>query len=167
MPGKLPRSVLLALGLTAGCQQCGKTHIGPCLSIAPDPDPNNPHVGPCLSPVEPPEPPPRDTGVAPCLSEVAPEDPPEQPPDLGVCLSIILPEHVGPCLDFPVEPPEPPEPPIEPCLEYISEPEPEPAPEPAGDDGKGGKTGSIQGVRDRVLARGVLPEDVAALLRRG
>jgi hypothetical protein len=119
MASRLPRSVLLALGLTAGCQDCGREHLGPCLSFVPE-EPPPPDVGHCLS-----------EELGPCLEYV-----PEEPP-MDVCLSIL-----------PRERPEPPEP----------KPEPEPEPEPEG---------SLDAARRRVLARGVLPEDVAALLRRG
>ena len=136
MPKKTPlsQSVLLALGLSTGCQQCGSAHIGPCLSPPID------EVTPCLSP-------PEDTAVGPCLSET-----PEP--------------HVGPCL----EPVPEPRPELTPCLSPVPEPVPEPvpapvpAPQPA--DGASGQHEPDDAVR-RVLARGVLPDDVAALLRRG
>ncbi len=94
--------------------------------------------------------------------------------DHGPCLNVAQeprPEH-QPCLDFPAElPPEGrPEAAPGPCLKVA----PEPAPAP-GDDGRmclseldpEGGTGALprrEPVED-VLARGVLPDDVAALLR--
>lgn len=131
MPKKtpLPRSVLLALGLTTGCQQCGSTHLGPCLS-------------PVVDEVTPP-PPPQDTAVGPCLSEL---------PD----------PYIGPCLS-PVDEP----PPMDVCLSVLPEPEPpEPVPQPTPADGASGQRAPSDAVR-RVLARGVLPDDVAERLRRG
>lgn len=121
MKKSLPASVLLALGLTAGCRDCGSSHVGPCLSIMPDPpppQPDGPDVMPCLS-IEP-EP---DTGVGPCLEyvqEPEPETPPEPPPE---------------------------------------EPEEDP-------DGGAMLTPSRSEAVERVLAQGVLPEDVVALLRK-
>ncbi len=119
MKRTVPASVLLALGLTAGCRDCGRsTHVGPCLSIMPDPPP----------------------------------DPPEQPPDLSVCLSVAPPDTgVGP------------------CLEYIPEDEPDEEPKPTPEEDPDGGAMLLpdrQDARERVLASGVLPEDVVALLRQ-
>jgi hypothetical protein len=86
-------------------------------------------------------------------------------PHLGPCLSIEIEEpeepeevHIGPCLKYA---PEPVDTGLGPCLEYPPELEEE-EPDPGGEQG----ALSPGSVRERVLARGVLPEDVAALLRK-
>ncbi len=122
MKKTLPASVLLALGLTAGCRECGSTHVGPCLSVIPVPPPSTPDgpdVMPCLS-IEP-DP---DTGVGPCLEYVPDPDPDEEPP-----------------------------------------PEPSPEEEDADPDGGAMLLPSRSEAAERVLAQGVLPEDVVAMLR--
>lgn len=130
MKTRLPRSVLLALGLTASCDRCSRHHVGPCLNIAPEalpdpepePEPERPiHIGPCLKiappdPEPPPEPQPADTGVHPCL---------EFAPDYN--------EGGG-----------------------------NPTPEPEGEQGALPRDSA----RQKVLAQGILPDDVAALLRK-
>lgn len=114
------------LGLTTGCQECGRTHVGPCLSIAPEPRP-------------------LDTAITPCL-EYIPESPPSP------CLSIT---------------PEPKEPSVGPCLKYAPPPvkEDEEDSEGAPSDGGAMLTPGRDETRARVLASGVLPEDVIALLQ--
>lgn len=140
-------SVGLLVGLTTtttGCQDDGE-NVGPCLSIAPDPD-----VGPCLSQrldIEEPDVGPClgaplddvvDTDVGPCLS-IEPPDVDE--PDVGPCLTVdVTPclSDVGPCLSPPEDILEEPDvvgpclsPPLEdvvgPCLsppeDIVEEPE--------------------------------------------
>ena len=112
----LPASVLMMLGLTTGCQDCGRTHVGPCLSIAPE-NPE-PRVRPCLD-IKP-----TDTGVRPCLE--------------------IMPD---------------------PCLSIAPEPEEGNKPETTTPDGGAMRTPDRDQTRERVLASGVLPADVIALLQ--
>lgn len=167
-PSKVPMSVLAALGLVAveGCT----THTPsarPCLNImvepsdtegdtpapvdddgaSPDDDePEEPAVGPCLEYVPDWEP---DTDNDP--KKDPPADPPPEPP-LGPCLSPLPPPQK------PVESPHEPAP--GPCLRMMPEPREEgpvptkPKPGEEGEDPEGA-----------VLERGVLPADVADLLR--
>lgn len=154
--------VLAALGL-GGVMGCGDgcgTEAHPCLSMV-DPD-----AGPCLE--MPPEPLPLD------------ERPEEAQP--SVCLNIAPEPPVAPCLEVVEPPPQAPPPPIGPCLKVAPDPRPAPpeelqpcldfapvapdapAQEPAAPTGE--DQGAVPAHRpvDRVLARGVLPDDVAALL---
>ena len=77
-PGKLDASILLALGLAAGCgdKDTADTDNGPCLDYPTDTDVD---TGPCLTQIE-------DTG--PCL------DIPSDTGDTG---------DTNPCLDYPVD----------------------------------------------------------------
>lgn len=173
--------VLAALGLTGavGCGDGCAEQANPCLSML------EPGAGTCLELV--PEPPPPEADppdgaptvclniapeppVAPCLEMVEPP-PDEPPPPVGPCLK-VAPEPLDPGLSPLPEPPEE----VRPCLDFapcLSELPPEPPPrdppmEPEPVDGDQGAVPTQRPV-DRVLARGVLPQDVAALLagRRG
>ena len=132
MKKNLPASVLMMLGLTTGCQECGRTHVGPCLSIAPEPNP--------------PDQQPTDTAITPCL-EYMPEEP-----------------RANPCLSIAPEP-EPKEPRVGPCLKYALPPEPKEEDDQTVPDGGAMLTPDRSETRERVLASGVLPEDVVALLQ--
>ena len=119
MPRTLPQSIIIALGLSAGCDACTTK------SPVPDaPEAERPvQLGPCL--------------------EVIPEADTAEPRP---------PTRVGPCLK--VIP-----------REDIEEPRPSmPEPEPASPSGEG--HGVLEDARERVLARGVLPADVVAMLKR-
>lgn len=103
-------------------------------------------LGPCLEPM-----PPEEPDVGPCLSE-RPNPPPEPP--LEPCLS-VQPD------------PQPPEPDLGPCLSPPAPPDPPP---PSGEDAglrraPGEERLAREDVRKRVLARGVLPADVAERLK--
>lgn len=78
------------------------------------------------------------------------------------CLSIApakdTAETMGPCLEYM---PEPEDPAPDPCLTVLPEP---PPPSPTPPTPTDNETGSIHEVRQRVLARGVLPEDIAKQL---
>lgn len=158
MAPKIPPQVLLSLGLTSGCQKCGETHMGVCLE-APM---GTPHDNMEAS------------GNAGDNGGEGSSDGGDTDEYLGPCL-LVLPNpdwdtdnrafdddriHLGPCLK--VAPPREDGPPPPP-----SPPSPAPAPEsddpsqPASDQGN-----TADEARSRVLARGVLPADVAALLER-
>lgn len=95
------------------------------------------------------------THLGPCLSPPAPDT------DVGPCLSEEPPQP-DPCL-VTLPPPEP-EPELGPCLSPPAEPTPPPAQVPPDASGSLLRDDSP---RARVLARGVLPDDVAALLKQG
>ncbi len=147
---RLPISVLAALGLGAAGMRCNPIEVlGPCLSIAVDPDDDSDtadkhddgpaNIVPCLSPVQ--QPP-----IGPCLT---PMEPPDEPP-MTPCLSPM------------------PEPPIEPEMTVcLSVPYIEPPPqldEPSTDDKSAVHT--VEKAKQAVLKRGILPADVAARLLR-
>lgn len=150
--------MLSALGLmaTVGCDDGCSDDARPCLDMPPE------DMGPCLE--APPEP-----DVAPCLEQVEPAPWPGEPAKPSVCLRYAPEPRTDPppepCLDLPAEHAP------GPCLKVA----PEPAPPPKDDgrmclseydpetDGHGALT-PRDAVED-VLARGVLPDDVADLLR--
>jgi hypothetical protein len=112
-PAKLPKSVLVALGLTAAAQPgCGV--LGPCLDIAVETD--------------------TDPGGT---------DPDTDTDSDSDSDSDTTPVDTGPCLDF--------------AVESIDTRYP---------DQETAQGNTIGTPADRVLQRGVLPEDVAALLRQ-
>ena len=149
----LPASVLLALGLTGGCRECGRGHVGPCLSVMPDPPDPDTAVGPCLEYI--PEEPPTEE---PPTEEPPTEEPTEEEPPTGPCLSVQPEPEVMPCLDYDPEYPD-----LEPDGSEPEGAEPEGS-APEGEQKSGARL-HRQEAQDRVLARGVLPDDVAALLR--
>ncbi|MDG1478507.1 MAG: hypothetical protein P8R54_02905 [Myxococcota bacterium] len=123
MKKPLPVSVVIALGLTAGCQDCGSPHVGPCLSAIEE----SSSTPPALDEIK----------VMHCLSDA---------PDTGTV--------------------------VRPCLEFIPEPEPDEEPQPPSEKGEGDDPGdgarrlpSRSEAVERVLAQGMLPEDVVALIR--
>jgi len=127
MKRPLPVSVMVALGLTAGCRDCGSPHVGPCLSVLEDSSSTPPALD--------------ELKVMPCLSDA---------PDTGTI--------------------------VRPCLEFIPEPEPNEEPQPPSEkeeeEGEGDDPGdgarrlpSRSEAVERVLAQGMLPEDVVALIR--
>lgn len=143
--------VLAALGLSGvvGCGDGCVEEAHPCLSLV------GPDAGPCLEMRPEPPPPPTDS-----------DDPGEAQPT--ACLNIAPEPTVAPCLEV-VEPPPPPPstrpPRVGPCLKFAPEPRTEPEPR----DPQGALRPAPGRPVDAVLARGVLPDDIAALLagRRG
>ena len=146
--------VWLALFVGTATTQPG---CGPCLSMVhpedlyvppdvPDAGPADTHVGPCLGA-------PLDPDVGPCLSAV---------PDVGPCLSDPGPQpdpDVGPCLGRPLDPDID----VGPCLEDVP-PTLDEGPLPA--DVPPAEARSRAAVRERLIASGALPADVAARLAK-
>lgn len=183
MAPRLSPTLLAALGL-ASCDGCRDLPLGACLEPAPVNDDGDPRVGPCLTPMAnpPPDQPPPD------------QRPPEDPP-FGACLKIAPPDPdpvTHPCLEYAVpetipevKPPEtpvhpclsPPPAPLHPCLSIAPKPQPplgevpmrpclSETPEPVDPPAKEGRRAPEQrDAVESVLARRVLPEDVAARLR--
>ena len=184
-PRKLTPSVLVALGLGAACKPVAD--VKPCLDIPVDTDTDvrsdtdtdagdtdTPPVEPCL-----------EIAIQPCLKYSVCLSPIEPCLDMDVCLEAPPPE-TGPCLDVPADPDT--EPTNDVCLSII-----EPKKRRKGkkkkkndddssldvclnyafpDDGASPRRPDDQAaakpkdvVRDAVLDRGVLPDDVAHLLR--
>ena len=189
MAPKLDPRILLALGLTAACRPVADVIRPDVDTVEPDTDlPGDTDVPPsvdkpCLSPKPPPAQPIPPT-IGPCL---------EPPPDIGPCLSPKLgpclgppPVDLGPCLDPPArdtglavclsEVADPPPPKtgskgkkgknsprddhLDVCLEF-ADPDRFEAPPP---DDEPELAPSMDEARRRVLDRGVLPDDVAAVV---
>ena len=161
-PSRVPPSVLAALGLISMEAACLPDACEPGGALAPI------EVGPCLSPVE----------GAPCLSDVpGPEEPERREPDVGPCLKPLLDgdtagerlprpppkvvpgkEPTQPAACLTEVPPEanPPQPSVRPRLDVPGEPV---------DDEARLQLPPGEEARAAVLERGVLPADVASLLR--
>ena len=168
---KLPSPILIALGLTPGCDGCDNPIVSPCLEYVPtntesgddaagqgsEPSQPNP-TGSSTDGSEGASP--KEVRVGPCL-KIAPPQPADEPDAVPV----------GPCLKI-----APPDPPVGPCLEYMpSDPPPtDPAePDTPTDGGATGQRAPVGGTATqvaraqtgrRVLERGVLPDDVARIL---
>lgn len=153
---RVPSSILATLGLLgcAPCHPCLSTVPAQDLPAAPSQPDDDPPVGPCLK-------------VAPRAIDDGDDPPPEDSP-VHACLTL----RPHPCL----APPPPAEPPAHPCLAppppedwpvhvcLSLPPPPVPSPEPA-EKPQGSRTVTPAGAVAAVLARRVLPDDVAAVIR--
>jgi hypothetical protein len=140
-------SLIFGAGFTqSGCSDStdgSADSVNPCLSIIEDT--TDPDIGPCLTPPLDTE----DPDIGPCLSP----RPDTEEPDVGPCLSQPAPDsddpEVGPCLSAPADDTEGPKP-IDSQSLFT--------PQDAGDLDR-------QSIQERLIANGIIPEDVANKLK--